>query len=93
MPKVSCENGSVTVEPQGVAPVERHVRTGGDAEKMRLEAPVELDGVDVGAAVGEDPREGPEPRADLEGHVRGTEVCKARDDGEDVVVGQEVLAE
>ncbi len=60
---------------------------------MRLEAPVELDGVDVVAAVGEDLREGPEPRADLEGHVVGAEVRKARDHGEDVVVGQEMLAE
>ena len=81
------------VEPQRVTPVERDVRTGGNAAKMRLEAPVELDGVDVGTAVGENAREGSEPRADLERHVVGAELCEASDDGEDVVVGQEVLAE
>ena len=60
---------------------------------MRLEPSVELDGVNVSAAVGEELRQRTEARADLEGDVRRAELGEAGDDAEDVVVGEEVLPE
>ena len=81
------------VEPKGVAPVERHVRTRGDAREVRLEPAVELDRVDVGARSARTACEGPEAGPDLEHDIGGAELRKAGDDPEDVVVGEEVLPE
>ena len=60
---------------------------------MRLEPAVELDGVDVTAALGQEPREDTEPGPDLEGDVVVLQLGKPGDDAEDVVVDEEVLAE
>ena len=60
---------------------------------MWLEASVELDRVDVATRVGEDARQSAEARPDLEGDIAGVELGKPRDDAEDVVVDEEVLAE
>ena len=60
---------------------------------MRLEGPVELDCVDAIDAVGEVTGQDAEPRADLEGDVAAVELSQPADHAEDVLVGQEVLAE
>src|SRR4051812_6147580 len=81
------------VEAKRVAPMQRHVVTSTELAEMRLEARVDLDGVDVLAAVGEHAREDAESRADLEHDVLSVELREPRDDAEDVVVDEEVLTE
>ncbi len=73
--------------------MEIDVRLRTDAGQVRLERAVELDGVDVVDAVGEVAREDAEPRSDLEHDVCSVELGEPADDAEDVLVGQEVLAE
>ena len=81
------------VEPECVTPVQRHVLPRCEVREVRLEPAVELDGVDVGAALGEEPGEDAEARPDLEHDVVGVELGQPGDDAEDVVVDEEVLAE
>jgi hypothetical protein len=50
------------IEPQRIAPVERHVRGGGDVAEVRFEPLVELDGVNVRALIRQDAGEGAEAR-------------------------------
>ena len=61
--------------------------------EVRLERAVELDGVDVGDALGEEARQHAEARPDLEHDVGGVELGEPADHAEDVLVDQEVLAE
>ena len=61
--------------------------------QVRLEAAVELDGVDEAHTFGEIRGEDAEAGADLEHDVFGSELREAARDAEDVVVDQEVLAE
>ena len=61
--------------------------------ERRLERAVELDRVDVRDAVGEIGGEDAEARADLEHAVLRRELGEAADHAEDVLVGEEVLAE
>ena len=60
---------------------------------MRLERAVELDRVDVADAVGEVAGEDAEAGADLEHDVIGVELGEPADHAEDVLVGEEVLAQ
>ena len=59
--------------------------------QRRLEAPVDLDRVHVGAALGEARRQRADARADLERDVPGPERREPLDDAEHVVVDEEVL--
>ena len=63
------------------------------SRRVRLERPVELDGVDVRDAVGEVGRQDAEPGADLQHDVLRLELGEPPDHAEDVRVGEEVLAE
>ncbi len=61
--------------------------------EMRLEAPVELDCVHVGNALRQIARQDAEPGADLENDVLVGKGREAPGDSQDVLVGEEVLAE
>ena len=79
-----------SVERERVAPVKRRPR---DPAQVRLERAVDLDGVDVCDAVGEEAGQDAEARADLEHDVGGVELGETPDHAEDVLVDEEVLAE
>src|SRR5215218_3690115 len=81
------------VERERVAPVQVDVVAGEEVGEVGLERPVDLDGVDVPRSVGESPREHAEPGPDLQHDVVRTELGESLDHGEDVRVGEEVLAE
>ena len=66
---------------------------GRDVAEVRFEPSVELDGVNVGALLGQHAGQGAEARADLEHDVGGVELGQPGDDAEDVVVDEEVLPE
>ncbi len=77
-----------------VAPVERHVAVALQrAHQCELEPAVDLDGVDVGAALGEVGRERADAGADLERHVIRPERRQPVDHPQQVVVHEEVLPE
>src|SRR5439155_14398149 len=69
------------------------VRARGDFVKLGLEAPVDLDRVDVCGTVGEERRQDAEARPDLEDDVAGPEHGQALDHAQDVLVDEEVLSE
>jgi hypothetical protein len=60
---------------------------------MGLEALIELDGMHVGAPGAQEIRQGPKAGTDLEDDVTRSELGEACNDAEDVVVGEEMLAE
>ena len=66
---------------------------GNGVPEVRLEAPIELDRMDVGDSLRQVARQNAEPGADLEDDVIRGERREAAGDSEDVVVGEEVLAE
>jgi hypothetical protein len=81
------------VELERVAPVELHVGPCCELGEARLERAVELDRVDMSGAVGEAPGQHAETGADLEHDVVRAELREPLDHAEDVLVGEEVLAE
>ena len=78
------------VETERVAPVDVGVR---DVREVRLEPPVDLDGVHVRDAFGEEARQHSESRADLQHNVVGPELGQALDHAQDVLVDEKVLAQ
>ena len=70
--------------------MDRRVR---DALELGGEPAVELDGVNVRDVLGEKAREVPSPGPDFEHDVGWLERGEPTDDGEDVVVDEEVLTE
>src|SRR5688500_13404838 len=81
------------VERERVAPVELDVRALVELPEMGGERAVELDGMDMARAVGEIAGQDAETGADLERDVPGVELGEPADHAEDVLVGEEVLAE
>ena len=81
------------VELKRVAPVQLDVRPLGERREVRCERSVELDGVDVVGTIGEAVREDAEAGSDLQHDVVAAELGEAIDHAEDVLVGEEVLAE
>src|SRR5262249_17860262 len=82
------------VEVERVAPGQRDVRMVAERpSEARLERAVEFDGMDELDAIGEEAGEDPEPRADLEYDVAGSQIAQTAHDAEDVLVDEEVLAE
>ena len=61
--------------------------------QLRLERAVELDGMHMRDALGEEAREHAEPGPDLEHDVVSIELGEPLDHAQDVLVDQEVLAE
>jgi hypothetical protein len=81
------------IEREGVAPVHVDVVASEEVGEVRLQRAVELHRVDMAGHAGEPARENSQTRPDLEHHVFGTELGKTLDHGEDVLVGEEVLAQ
>ena len=69
------------------------VRSARASRSGAVEAPVELDGVDVRDPIGEEGRQHAETRADLQDDVLRPQPCEALDHPEHVPVDEEVLAE
>ena len=82
------------VELRGVAEHEAHVRAIPDrGAKRRLERLVDLDGVNMPDAIGEECRQHAEAGADLEDDVLFLELRQPADHAQDVGIDEEVLAE